>query len=274
MQAKTSPSVDYADITKNQQTTWSTGDFNEVARQNVSMAEALCKAADPRPGQRVLDVACGSGSVALVAARRYCEVTGIDYVPELIERAELRASAAGLDADFRVGDAQNLPFPDDSFDVVCSVFGVQFAPDQQQAANELLRVCRSGGTIGLATPVPMGWTGDYFSVQSQYVPPPPGVKPASRWGTKEGLDELLGDGVRSMANESRTNLAYFRSVDHAVEVFSTYFGPTVKALEASDGNEREQLQEDIRSVFRRHNRATDGTAVIEAQYLQTIAICA
>jgi len=263
--------TDFGDVTEKQRATWATGDFNEIARQNVTMAEALCKAADPHPGDRVLDVACGSGTAALVAARRYCAVTGIDYVPELIERARRRADADGLDADFRVGDAQDLPFPDDSFDVVLSVFGVQFAPDQERAASELLRVCRPGGTIGLASPVPEGWTGEYFSVQGQYLPPPPDVKPAFRWGTEAGLEELLGDGVSAVENDAMTNIGYYRSVDHAVEVFSTYFGPNVRALETLGADEREAFLSDIEAVFSRYNRATDGTAMIETRYLQTVA---
>jgi ubiquinone/menaquinone biosynthesis C-methylase UbiE len=134
--------IDYDAVTRTQQATWSEGDFHEVARQNVVMAEAICTALDPHPGQRVLDVACGSGTAALVAARRYCEVAGIDYVPALVDRARQRAQIEGYAVDFRVGDAQELPFPDATFDAVVSVYGMQFAPDQAQAARELLRVCR------------------------------------------------------------------------------------------------------------------------------------
>ncbi|WP_331236037.1 class I SAM-dependent methyltransferase [Natronorarus salvus] len=264
--------ADYTEVTDRQRETWSTGDFNEVARQNIVMAEALCEAVDPRPGQRVLDVACGSGTAALVAARRYCEVTGVDYVPGLIERARARAAAAGLDAEFHVGDAQELPFPDDSFDAVLSVYGVQFAPDQERAASELLRVCRPGGTIGLAGPIPEGWSGDFFAAHAEYVPPPPGVEPPHRWGTDDGLGELLGAGVRSIENDRRTALQYYRSVDHAVEVFGTYFGPTVRALEAIDAEAGERLRADLAAVFDRYNRATDGTAVVENRYLQTVAV--
>ena len=264
---------DFAAVTAGQRKTWARGDFNEIARQNVVMAEALCEAVDPRPGQRVLDVACGSGTAALVAERRYCEVTGIDYVPELIERAETRARANGQAVDFRVGDAQDLPFPDDSFDVVLSVYGVQFAPDQPRAASELLRVCRPGGTIGLAGPIPEGWSGDWFAAHAAYVPPPPGVDSPLRWGTDEGLEELLGTGTRSIESERRTALQYYRSVDHAVEVFGTYFGPTINALATLEPDDQERLLGDLREVFERYNRATDGTAVVENQYLQTIAVC-
>ena len=260
-------------LTGQQQAVWAAGDFNEIGRQNVTMAEALCGTVDPRPGSTVLDVACGSGTAALVAARRYCEVHGIDYVPGLVKRARVRAQASGLDATFEVGDAQHLPFPDDHFDVVLSVFGVQFAPHQTQAARELLRVCRPGGIIGLASPIPYGWTGDYFAVQSTYLPLPPDVPPASRWGTRSGLDELFGEGLTSLTTEVRTNIGQYRSVDHAVEVFSTYFGPTITALEKLPADEGAQLQAEITDVFDRHNRATDGTAAIETHYLETVGEC-
>lgn len=263
--------TDYSEITKRQQQTWSTGDFTQIARQNVVMAEALCDAVDPHPGQRVLDVACGNGSAALVAARRYCEVTGIDYVSELIERAQMRTKGEGLAADFRVEDAQDLPFPDDSFDTVLSVFGVQFAPDQEQAANELLRVCRPGGTIGLAGPTPGVLSGDMFAVIGEYVSPPPGVKPPLRWGTDLGLDELLGADTRSLESDTQPAWAYWRSIDHAWEVFSTYFGPMIRALETLDEDERDRLRDDFKTVFESYNRATDGTAIVENQYLRTIA---
>ena len=157
-------------ITNNQKQTWSKGDFNEIARQNVVMAEELVKAVDPHPGQKVLDVACGSGTAALVTARRYCDVTGVDYVPELIDRARKRAEASGLPSEFLVADAQDLPFPDNSFDVILSVYGVQFAPDQEKAAAELVRVCKPGGVIGLAGPAPEGWSKDFFAAHAKYNP--------------------------------------------------------------------------------------------------------
>jgi SAM-dependent methyltransferase len=270
----TNTPTDYGGITERQRQVWATGDFHEVARQNVPMAEALCQAADPRPTDRVLDVACGSGTAALVAARRYCDVAGIDYVPALIERARARAAASGLDVDFRVADAQDLPFDDDHFDCVLSVYGVQFAPDQERAAAEMLRVCRPGGVIGLATPVSAGWSGDFFALNASYSPPPPGVRPPLRWGTDEGLRELLGPGVRSMENEECTTLQYYRSVDHAVEVFTTCFGPTMLAARALDDGGRARLRQDLRAVFERYNRAADGTAVIENRYRLTLAVAA
>jgi ubiquinone/menaquinone biosynthesis C-methylase UbiE len=271
---KEANSSDYALITKRQQETWATGDFHEIARQNVCMAETICETADPHATDQVLDVACGSGTAALVAARRYCEVTGIDYVPELIERAKRLSVAAGLEVDFLVADAQDLPFDDNSFDMVVSVYGVQFAPDQGKAANEMLRVCRSGGKIALATPFAEGWSGDFFSLNAKYMPPPPGVKSPLNWSTNEGLHELLGSGIRAVKSEVRKALQYYRSVDHAANVFLHFFGPTIRTSEALDEKSKGRLRNDLKTVFNRYNRATDGTAVIENQYLLTIATCA
>jgi SAM-dependent methyltransferase len=263
-----SNTINFDAITGIQKETWAAGDFHQIARQNVCMGEALCEAVDPHAGERVLDIACGSGTAALVAARRYCNVTGIDYVPELIDRARARAAADDLDVKFEVGDAQSLPFPEGSFDVILSVYGVQFAPDQEKAAHEMLRVCRPGARIGLATPIPEGWSGDFFATNAKYVPPP-GVKSPLRWGADSGLVDLLGDGTRSIRNEKRTARQYYRSVDHAVELFLTYFGPAIRASETGGG---ESLRDDLKAVFNRYNRATDGTAVIENTYLLTVTI--
>jgi ubiquinone/menaquinone biosynthesis C-methylase UbiE len=265
--------ADLAKITETQKKTWSAGDFNQIARQNWAMGEALCKAANPRPGQRVLDVACGSGTAALVAERRYCHVTGIDYVPELIERAKLRAEANGQQAEFVVGDAQQLPFPDNSFDVILSVYGVQFAPDQQKAADEMIRVCKPEGTIALAGPVPFGWSGDFFSTHAKYNPPPPDAPSPLHWGTEEAVNRLLGKGCSTISTEHRTSTQYFRSTDHAVEVFSQWFGPTILASEKLDDSGRKELLDDLKAVFSRYNRADDGTAIVENTYLQTLAVC-
>jgi SAM-dependent methyltransferase len=208
--------IDYQAVTQAQQVTWATGDFHEIARQNVVMAEALCTALDPH------------------------------------------------------ADAQALPFSDESFDAVLSVYGVQFAPDQEQAARELLRVCRPGGRIGLASPMPQGWSGDFFGVHRQHAPPPPGLQPPLRWGTEEGVSTLLGQGAGSIESRPCRALQYYRSVAHAVHVFSTYFGPTIRALDTVNADAQQQLRDDLEDLFTRYNRATDGTAVIENTYLETI----
>ena len=263
--------LDYRVITERQQATWATGDFHEIGRQVVAVSDALCQAVDPHAGQRVLDVACGSGNAALAAARRYCDVSGIDYVPALVGRAKTRASAEGIRVDFRVGDAQALPFADASFDIVLSVFGVMFAPDQEKAASELLRVCGPGGRVGLCSWMPTDFGGEFFAIHARYAPPPRGVKPPVRWGTHAGLIELFGDGIHAIKSERRTVFQYYRSVDHAIDLFRTYFGPTKRAFQMVDATGQASLRKDLEALFSRYNRAIDGTLVLEAGYLQTIA---
>jgi SAM-dependent methyltransferase len=264
--------ADYRAITARQQATWSDGDYHQIGRQALPVSESLCRAVDPHAGQRVLDVACGSGNAALVAGRRYCEVTGVDYVPALLERAKARALAEGMTIDFRVGDAQALPFPDASFDAVLSVFGVMFAPDQEKAAGELLRVCRPGGRIGLACWTPDGFGGEFFRTVAKYAPPPPGTKPSVRWGTDEGLKELLGPGVSSVRSEERTMLHHYRSVGHAVELFRTYFGPVKRAFDQLDAKGQESLRRDMEALYARQNRATDGTLILESTYRESVLV--
>lgn len=264
--------LDYRAITERQQATWATGDFHEISRQIIPVSEALCQAADPHSNERVLDIACGSGNTALIAARRYCEVTGIDYVPALVERARQRASVDGLRVDFRVADAQALPFEDASFDVVVSVFGVMFAPDQEKAASELLRVCRPGGRIALANWMPEHFGKDFFGLHARYMPPPPGVHPPQRWGTDIGLEELLGARTTSISSEKRSNRVYHPSIEHAVETFGTYFGPSGRALQTLDAAARADFKRDMAELFHRYNKATDGTLVFETRYLQTLAL--
>jgi len=265
-------SPDFAVITGRQQQTWATGDFNVIALSVIAASEQLVEAVNPCPGHRVLDVACGSGNVALIAARRYCEVSGIDYVPELLARARQRAAADGVSVDFREGDAQALPVADGSYDAVLSVFGVMFAPNQEQAAAELLRACRSGGTIGIASWTPDGWGGDLFRALSKHLPPPaPGLKPGVRWGTEEGVRERLGSGIKTITCTKRVFSQYYRSVDHALDLFLTYYGPTTRPYAAADAAGREAIRGDIGTVFKKFNEATDGTCAMRSEYLQVIA---
>ena len=259
-----------AELTSRMQQTWATGDFNRVAMGIVHVSDALVRAVDVRPGERVLDVGCGSGNAALAAARRYADVVGLDYVPSLIARARLRAEAEGTQVEFQVGDAQALPFPDNAFDVVLSVFGVIFAPDQERAMAELLRVTRPGGRIALATWMPEGMGGETFRAMSKHVPPPPGAMPVVRWGTEEGLREISG-GAATFTLTRRTFFQYYRSVDHLLDTFFQFFGPAVRAREAVGEAGYPALRHDLGEVFTRLNRATDGTAQIAAEYLEVIA---
>lgn len=264
--------VNYQAITESQKEIWNAASYQAIALKIMDMAEDLIRAVDPLPTQRVLDLACGTGNGALLAARRDCDVTGIDYAPSLIERARKRADAEGLDADFRVGDVQELPFPDGSFDVVVSLFGVMFAPDQEKAASELLRVCKSGGKIGLISWPPDGYASEFLRAHARYNPPPPELNPPMRWGTEDGLQELLGGGVRSLENEVRRNFFYAQSIDHLTEEYRTTFGPSATTFASLSQEQQQQLSNELAEILRRYNLESNGTAIVEAEYLQTIAI--
>jgi SAM-dependent methyltransferase len=242
--------TDFASITNRQRDTWSLGDFNTISLAGAPVGEAVCDAIDLGAGARVLDVACGSGTAALAAARRHAEVHGLDFVPALIDRAKQRAAAEGTTIDFVVGDAQALPYPDASFDAIVSVFGVMFAPDQAKAAAELLRVAKPGARIGLACWMPEGFGGDFFRTIAKHAPPPPGLTPPVRWGTREGIEQLFGDGVRDLRLEPRVFHQHYRSLEHCVEIFLAYFGPAYRAMSLqTDDAGRAALRADVTATF-------------------------
>jgi len=257
-------------IKSRQQTMWATGDFSKVATPLVIVGELLCEAIDLSAGQRVLDVACGSGTAALAAARRNCEVTGVDYVPALLARGRERAAAEGLELEFREGDAEALPSPDGSFDVVLSTFGVMFAPNQEQAARELLRVCRPNGRIGLANWTPEGRIGEMFRLTAKYMPPP-GLTSPVRWGTEQGLTELLGEGISDFRVERRMFVHRFASSAEWLGFFRTHFGPTVTAFAALDEAGQHAYAAELMAMMDHHNQATDGTLKVANEYLEVVA---
>jgi len=267
----TTSAPDYDAIRDRQQRIGSTGDYAAIGTPLQIVAETLCEAVDLRAGSRVLDVACGSGNAAIAAARRFCDVTGIDYVPALLERGRERAAAEHLDVTFVEGDAGNLPFGDASFDVVLSTFGVMFAPDQDRAASELLRVCRPGGTIGLANWTPDGFWGEIFRCVARFVPPPPGLKPPPRWGTDEGMRDLLGDGVSGLRLERRTFMMRYTSAEAWLDYFRGTFGPFVTALHVLDADGRDALTAELLDIARRFNRGGEETLIVPAGYLEVVA---
>lgn len=265
-------SMDYAAVTARQQQVWSAGDFARIGATLIIVAEQLCEAMDIHPGERVLDVAAGSGNAALAAARRFGEVTATDFVPHLLQTAARRAEVDGLPLVTQVADAQDLPFPDASFDVVLSTFGAMFAPDQERTAAELLRVCRPGGRIGMANWVPDGWAGEMFRATAAHVPPPPGLRPATDWGREERLRELFGDGVSRLAVTRRRAAPRYPSPEYALEFFRTWFGPTRMAFGAVGENGGGALAADMLRVFAKFNRATDGTLILDADYAEVVAV--
>jgi SAM-dependent methyltransferase len=267
------PVPDFAAVKGRQQATWASGDFSVVAARIVFQAEHLCETADVQAGWRVLDVATGSGNAAIAAARRGCEVVGIDYVPALLERGRLRAKAEHLDVRFVEGDAENLPFPDASFDAVLSIYGVMFAPDHRRAAAELARVCRPGGRIALASWTPDGFIGETFRVFSRYLPPGPGLEPPVRWGDDAYLESLFGPAAASVTSHRRTAVFRFRSADENVDFFRTYYGPTLRAFESLDPARRESLRNDLLALARRYDRnGGTGPVAIAADYLETVIV--
>jgi ubiquinone/menaquinone biosynthesis C-methylase UbiE len=259
-------------IKDRQQKTWTSGNYERIGNTLVIMGELLCEAVDVHAGDKVLDVATGSGNTAISAARRFCDVTGIDYVPELIEHARKRAEVEGLEITFDVGDAEDLPYPDASFDVVLSTLGVMFTPDQEKAAKELLRICRPGGKIGLANWTPDGFIGNMFRTLGKHVPPPPGIKPPPLWGTEERLRELLGEGVASLGVMQRSYTWRYPSAKHFVEYFGSYYGPMLKAFESLDPDGQEALAEDLKELLEHWNISGDATLIVPSDYLEVVAV--
>ncbi len=259
-------------VTQVQQQIWSKGDFAMVANIVYNASENLAEALELVPDERVLDVACGSGNGAISAARRtWGNTVGADYVPSLLERGRERAAAERLDVEFVEADAQDLPFEDASFDVAMSIYGAMFAPDQEKAASELLRVVKPGGRIGMGNWCPDGAVGTMFKTISKHAPPPPGVDSPLLWGTEERLQELFGDGIADLRVERRVSRQPFRSADHYIEFFRQYFGPTQTAYERVGPDGEQALTEDLRGFLEAANTAGDKAMVLEADYLEVIA---
>ena len=261
---------DFTALKLKQQATWSAGDYSVVGTTLQIVGETLCEALDLRAGERVLDVAAGNGNATLAAARRWCDVVSTDYVGALLERGKARASAEGLAVQFEEADAENLPYADASFDVVLSTFGVMFTPNQEQAASELARVCRSGGRIGLANWTPSGFIGELFTLISRYIPSPTGVQSPSLWGTEERLRELFGENVATMEVARRSFVFRYRSPQHWIDTFRTYYGPMQKVFNALGAAQQEALAADLIRLVQRFNRATDGAMVLPSEYLEVV----
>jgi SAM-dependent methyltransferase len=258
---------DLAAIKGRQQAAWTAGDYAVIGTTLQIVGESLCEALDLRAGDKVLDVAAGNGNATLAAARRCGEVVSTDYVGSLLERGRARASAEGLDVRFEQADAENLPYPDASFDAVLSTFGVMFTPDQEKAAAELARVCKRGGKIGLANWTPAGFIGQLFKVLGGYIPPAPGLKSPMLWGTEERLRELF-PGKRVEITRKQYVFRY-RSPRHWLDTFRTYYGPMNKAFAALDAGKQAALAEDLTGLAARLNRGGD-SMLVDSEYLEVV----
>jgi len=261
--------VDLKALKAKQQLTWASGDFAVIGTTLQIVGELLCEAADVGGGERVLDVAAGNGNATLAAARRFAHVTSTDYVPALLEGGRRRAEAEGLAITFEEADAEALPYPAASFDVILSTFGVMFAPDHAKSSSELLRVCRLGGRIGLASWTPEGFIGQMFRVVAKYIPPPAGVQSPLLWGTRDHLQKLFGSAASS--NHTVRDFAFrYESAEHFVEIFRTYYGPVHKAFAALDADGQAGLETDLLALLERCARTSAAGLVVPGEYLETV----
>jgi ubiquinone/menaquinone biosynthesis C-methylase UbiE len=257
-------------LKRRQQAAWSTGDYAVIGTRLQIVGETLCEAVDLRAGERVLDVAAGNGNAALAAARRFARVTALDYVPALLERAGARAAADGLEVELLEADAERIPLPDASFDVVLSTFGVMFTADHERAAREIVRVCRPSGRVGLASWTPEGFIGQLFRVIAAFVPPPASALPPSAWGNEQRLRELFDGTIAELRSTRRTYAFRFASTAHWLEVFRTYYGPVQKTLAALPPDRRAALEAEITALLRRFDRGGGRGIVVEGEYLESV----
>ncbi len=261
---------DYETIKVRQQATWASGNFGYIGTRLQIVGESLCEAVDLRSWDKVLDVAAGNGNASLAAARRYADVTATDYVPALLDDAQRRADAEGLPLRTRVADVENLPFPDGEFDVVLSSYGVMFAPNQQKAAAEMLRVTKPGGRIGLANWTPDGFIGQLFRVIGRFVPSPAGLQSPAAWGDETRLVELFGPLARDIRSERRQYFFRYRSAEHWIDVFRTYYGPTLKAFASLDEAGQGELREALSGLLRTFDRGGSRGLVVPGDYLEVV----
>ena len=252
---------------------WSAGDFGKVALVIQKGADELIDRLNIQKGERVLDIACGTGNLAIPAARLGAEVTGIDIAPNLIEQARTRAAAENLQCQFDEGDAEQMPYPDASFDKVITMFGAMFAPRPDVTTAEMIRVCRPEGRIVMANWTPEGFAGKMFKVNAKHVPPPPNVPSPVLWGSEPTVSERLQNDIADLQMTRRKlDFIFPFSPAEVVEYFRLYFGPTQFAFAALDENGQKALREDLIDLWTENNRATDGTTDVESEYLEVTAI--
>jgi len=257
-------------IKTKQQAAWSSGNYAIIGTTLQIVGEQLAEAMDLRAGQKVLDIAAGNGNATLAAARRWCDVTSTDYVEQLLAVGRKRAEAEGLSVKFQKADAENLPFADASFDAVLSTFGAMFSPDQSRTASEMLRVCKSGGRIGLANWTPDGFIGQVFKTIGKYLPPPAGVKSPALWGTREWMDKAFQADASAIVAEPRHFVFRYGSAQHFLDVFRQFYGPMLKAFEALPENGRAGLARDLLDLIGRFNKSGDTTMVVPGEYLEVV----
>ncbi|HUS12269.1 MAG TPA: class I SAM-dependent methyltransferase [Pyrinomonadaceae bacterium] len=251
---------------------WMAGDFGQVAKVIETSAEEFIARLRLKPGVRALDVACGSGNLAIPAARAGAVVTGVDIATNLLEQAGARAAAEDLTIQFDEGDAESLPYDDAAFDVVVSMFGAMFAPRPELVAAELVRVCRPGGQIAMANWSPEGFVGQMFRTTGKHVPPPPSMPSPLKWGDEEIVRERLSEGIADLQlTRQMCDFEFPFGPSEVVETFRMYYGPTQRAFESLDTDGQAALRTDLERLWAEHNRATDGTTQVDGEYLEVLA---
>lgn len=265
-----SSAPDFDAIKTKQRAAWSSGDYSRIGSTLQLVGENLAETLAVAPDSKVLDVAAGNGNITLAMARRWAKVTSTDYSENLLERGSQRAAAEGLEVEYEVADAEALPFAEGGFDAVVSTFGVQFAPNQAAAANELIRVCRSGGKIGLANWTPRSFIGGLFKTIGKHVTPPAGVKSPAQWGDREWIDTHFAAGASNIAIELKTFDFLYRSPQHFLEFFRTYYGPVEKAFLALDTAGQVALEADIYALIAEYNVALDGSMRVPSEYAEVV----
>jgi ubiquinone/menaquinone biosynthesis C-methylase UbiE len=253
--------------------TWEAGDFSEVAKHIESSAEEFIERMNLQPGQQVLDVACGSGNLAILAAKKGADVVGVDIASNLVAAARERAKREGLNIKFDEGDAEDLPYEDNSFDMVVTMYGAMFAPRPDIVASELLRVTKPGGTIAMANWTPEGFAGQMFKLTGKYIPPPPGMTRPVDWGVEEIVRERFGDRVSSIKTEKRIARMEFEFPPaEVVNHFRTYFGPTKMAFDNLDPDKQEDYRRDLEEHWASNNTASEGKTLSLSEYLEVVAV--
>jgi SAM-dependent methyltransferase len=269
-QAAATPDIDK--IKTKMKATWSAGDFGKIAESIQAGADEFIERLNIRPGETVLDVACGTGNLSIPAARKGASVTGVDIAPNLLEQARARAAAEGLTCKFDEGDAEDMPYADASFDTVITMFGAMFAPRPERTASELLRVCRTGGRVGMANWTPQHFVGQMFKIGAKHVPPPPGIQPPVLWGDEETARARFGGSVSDLTmTKVPITFKFPFPPEKVVEYFREFFGPTKMAFAALDPDGQASLKADLVDLWTENNRATDGTTEVEGEYLEVIA---
>jgi ubiquinone/menaquinone biosynthesis C-methylase UbiE len=263
---------DFAAIKARQQVTWASGDFAVIGTTLQIVGETLAEAADILAGEQVIDIAAGNGNATLAAAHRFANVTSTDYVQSLLDKGAARAAAEGVHVTFKVADAEALPYPESTFDVALSTFGIMFAPNHHQAADEALRVVRSGGRIGMANWTPEGFIGQLFKVIGRHVPPPTGVASPALWGTEPHIVQLFGQQARDIRCVRKHFNFRYSSASHWIQIFRDYYGPTHKAFASLDAAGQSRLQDDITELLERLNVAGEKSLVVPSEYLEVIIV--